>query len=114
MAVHGTSDTRVLYDGGTSTVGSAQINARAAPEISEFWRGVDGCPDPAATTATPQVSIAAASCPDGRAVELVTIDGYGHEWPSTAGSKTHYGEPVYTGWDATSQLWAFFAAHPKP
>jgi len=114
MAVHGTADTRVLYDGGTSTVGSAQIDARPAPAIAALWRDVDGCPEPSTTTATPEATIVAAACPAGRAVELVTIDGYGHEWPSTAGSQTPYGEDVYTGWDATTQLWAFFTAHPKP
>lgn len=111
MAVHGTADSRVLYDGGSSTVGSARIDARAAPEIAAFWRGIDDCPEPTVTT-TPPVSTASAECPGGRAVALVTIDGYGHEWPSTTGSQTPYGEPVYTGWDATSELWQFFMTHP--
>lgn len=112
MAVHGTADTRVRYEGGASTVGSAHIDARPAPEIAAFWRGVDDCQDPTVTTAAP-LTTASAECPDGRAVTLVTIDGYGHEWPSTSGSQTPYGEPVYTGWDATEALWQFFAAHPK-
>ena len=113
MAVHGTADTRVLYDGGASTVGSAHINARPAPEIAAFWRGIDACPDPT-TVSLPPLTTSSAECPDGRGVTLVTIDGYGHEWPATAGSQTPYGEPVYTGWDATTELWRFFAAHPRP
>ncbi len=113
MAVNGTADTRVLYDGGISTVGSARIEARPAPEIAAFWRRVDHCPDPTVTS-EPPLTTASAQCPEGRAVTLVTVEGYGHEWPATAGSQTPYGETVYTGWDATTQLWQFFAAHPQP
>jgi polyhydroxybutyrate depolymerase len=113
LAVHGTADTRVLYDGGSSTVGSARVDARAAPEVSAFWRGVDGCAAPVVSTAPP-LTTATATCPQGRSVELVSVARYGHEWPSPAGSQTPHGEPVYTGWDATAALWDFFAAHPRP
>jgi polyhydroxybutyrate depolymerase len=37
-----------------------------------------------------------ADCPGGRSVELATVAGGGHEWPSFA----------------TQMLWDFFAAHP--
>ncbi|PWJ53505.1 polyhydroxybutyrate depolymerase [Quadrisphaera granulorum] len=111
MLVNGTTDTRVLYDGGTSKVGPATIHATAALDVAQMWRDVNGCPAPSTTTHGPVVT-AAATCPGGRSVTLVTIKGYGHEWPSPHGSQTPYGEEVYTGWDATQQLWEFFAAHP--
>jgi polyhydroxybutyrate depolymerase len=113
MAVHGRSDTRVLYDGGTSTVGSAHISAESQLALHDFWRSVDSCSADVTTVAEPRVA-RDASCPDGRGVTLVTINGYGHEWPMHSSASLVAGDKVYTGWDATSALWQFFASHPKP
>lgn len=112
VLVNGTTDTRVLYDGGTSRVGTATVHATAAPQVAQLWRDLDRCGAPTTTAEGPVVT-STATCPAGRSVSLVTIEGYGHEWPSPNGSQTPYGETVYTGWDATAQLWAFFAAHPR-
>lgn len=111
MAVHGDADDRVRYEGGVSTVGSAHIDATPQLQLNEFWRKLDGCGEPAETE-TPPLRTRTAQCDEGRGVTLVTVQGYGHEWPGsvTGGG----GEPVYDGWDATAALWDFFAAHPKP
>lgn len=72
-----------------------------------------GC-EPDVVTDEQPLTFTTASCPEGRTVQLVSVAGYGHEWPSPNGSDTPSGEVVYTGWDATAQLWAFFEAHRAP
>jgi len=114
IEVHGTADQRIRYDGTPSVVGAAHIDGPPIPELMSTWRTIDGCPAPAQTQEG-AVQISLAECPNGLAVQLVTIVGAGHEWPSTSpsGGRSPLGDPVYTGWDATTQLWAFFAAHPR-
>ena len=65
------------------------------PEVNAFWRNVDQCGAPAATTDGP-VTTSTAGCAEGRSVVLITVDGEGHQWSKFA----------------TEKLWQFFAAHP--
>ena len=64
--------------------------------MNAFWRNVDQCGAPAATTDGP-VTTSTAGCADNRSVVLITVDGGGHDWPPFA----------------TRTLWEFFAAHPR-
>jgi polyhydroxybutyrate depolymerase len=94
MHIHGTADRMIRYDGGRGA-GFAHIDGPPVPDVNAFWRNVDQCGAPAATTSGP-VTTATAQCAEGRSVVLVTVDGGGHEWPAFA----------------TQTLWQFFAAHP--
>ncbi len=91
--IHGTADRLVPYGGGQ---GFSVINGPPVPHVNEFWRDVDQCGAPAATT-DGAVTTSTAGCAQGRGVVLVTIDGGGHEWPAFA----------------SPMLWQFFAAHPR-
>jgi polyhydroxybutyrate depolymerase len=94
MHIHGTADSLVPYKGGQ---GFSVINGPSVTEVNAFWRNVDQCGAPAATTAG-RVTTSTAACADNRSVVLMTIDGGGHvEWP-----------PLFT-----QKLWEFFAAHPR-
>ena len=91
--IHGTADDLVPYRGGP---GFSVINGPPIPDVNAFWRNVDRCGPPDATTDGP-VTTSTAGCPDNRGVVLITIDRGGHEWPATA----------------AQTLWEFFAAHPR-
>ena len=93
MAVHGTTDRLVPYGGGQ---GFSVINGPSVPDVNAFWRNVDQCGMPTATTDGP-VSTSTAACADHRGVVLITVDGGGHDWPPFA----------------TRTLWDFFAAHSR-
>ena len=58
-----------------------------------------------------------ATCPDGRAVELITITGAGHQWPggkpSWLAQHLLHLDPPSTALNATAVIWQFFAAHPR-
>jgi polyhydroxybutyrate depolymerase len=120
--IHGTADTRVPYDGGRGQ-GYAKIDGPPVPTAVANWRAVDGCAAPTAAT-TPATANAGAvtrsiaACPDGRAVELVTIAGAGHQWPGGVSKpvleKVLGVSPPSKALNATDEIWRFFAAHARP
>jgi polyhydroxybutyrate depolymerase len=93
MHIHGTADPLIPYNGGQ---GFSVINGPSVPEVNAFWRNVDRCGPPTATTSG-LVTTLTAGCADNRSVVLITVHGGGHEWPPFA----------------TQTLWEFFAAHPR-
>ncbi|GAY16542.1 PHB depolymerase family esterase [Mycobacterium sp. shizuoka-1] len=95
LHIHGTGDRLVRYDGRPGT--AVTVATPTTPEINAFWRTVDRCRPPVTTT-DGDLTTSAASCAQGRGVELITVAGGGHDWPSFA----------------TGRMWDFFAAHPRP
>lgn len=77
IAIHGTADSRVPYGGGNGS-GVGHIDGPAVPDVIASWRAIDGC-EPPTTSTRGAVTTALTGCPDGRAVELVTIAGAGHQ-----------------------------------
>jgi polyhydroxybutyrate depolymerase len=94
LHIHGTDDRLIRYDGQPG-IGFANIDGPPVPDVNAFWRNVDQC-QPPATTSDGGLTTAVADCPGGRSVELITVAGGGHDWPSFA----------------TQKLWDFFAARP--
>ena len=113
--VHGTADHSVRYDGGRGD-GVASIDGPSVPAMNATWRAVDACTAPVVVV-DGSVTTSTASCPRGRAVVLVTIAGAGHQWPGAVpkpvAEKLLRLDPPSTALDATSTIWAFFAAHSK-
>ena len=93
LHIHGTDDRLIRYDGEPGTV--VPIKTPTPPDVNAFWRTVDQC-QPPATTVDGELTTSLAECPSGRSVELITVAGGGHDWPSFA----------------TQRMWDFFAAHP--
>lgn len=115
IAVHGTADKNIPYAGGEGD-GTAHIDGPAVPAVNASWRRADSCAAPAVTTAV-TVTTSLADCPGGRAVELITIAGAGHQWPGAAPSPVAQRllgtDPPSTALDATAVIWRFFAAHAR-
>jgi polyhydroxybutyrate depolymerase len=113
--IHGTADQNIPYRGGEGG-GVAHIDGPAVPAINAAWRQVDHCPPPAVTTVG-VVTTSTANCPGGRAIELITIAGAGHQWPGAApnllAQKLLHTDPPSTALNATQVIWQFFAAHPR-
>lgn len=81
LHVHGTADTSIPYDRARGT-GVAQISGPAIPALHAAWRGYGRCGgDLISTSADGLVTTTTTQCPEGRTVELVTIEGGGHDWP---------------------------------
>ena len=115
IAIHGTADKNIPYDGGKGS-GVAHIDGPAVPAVNASWRQADHCAPPAVTTAA-TVTTSVATCPAGRAVELVTVAGAGHQWPggvpSPVAQRLLGTDPPSTALDATQVIWTFFAAHAR-
>ncbi len=121
--IHGLLDKTLPFDGGPGrrdNGGKGDDPADTAgppiPTVLSKWRAVDHCPAPPTKTSR-AITTSTASCPGGRAVELITIAGAGHQWPGQHGPRGPLAgrlDPPFAGLDATSTIWTFFRAHPKP
>jgi polyhydroxybutyrate depolymerase len=113
--IHGTADKSIPYQGGKGT-GPAHIDGPAVPALNARWRAINRCAAPAISTAG-AVTTSTANCPGGRAVELITIAGAGHQWPGAAPDRLaqillHTDLPS-RALNATQVIWEFFAAHRR-
>jgi polyhydroxybutyrate depolymerase len=119
LHIHGTADPIIRYDGGRGapfSLNGSTIDGPSVPSVNATWRAIDHCAAPQSTTSG-VVTTSVAQCPDGRAVELITIAGAGHQWPGgdpnpRAERLFHTGTPS-TALNATAVIWQFFAAHPR-
>jgi polyhydroxybutyrate depolymerase len=113
--IHGTADHNIPYNGGPGS-GVAHIDGPAVPALNATWRRIDRCATPRVTTAG-VVTTSVAACPGGRAVELVTIAGAGHQWPGAVPDPLAQRllglDPPSRALNATQVIWQFFAAHAK-
>ena len=102
IAIHGTADD-VVPIGGGRIAGGATKPAPPATAVAERWASLDGCPDGARTESRGGVTTAAWSdCAGGTRVQLVTVDGGGHNWFLPV-----YGPPN-GALDATEAITKFF------
>ncbi|MEU4565511.1 PHB depolymerase family esterase [Micromonospora sp. NPDC023956] len=124
LHVHGLRDETMPFRGGPGRRDNdgtgrnpVKIDGPPVTELMAKWRAVDGCPAPTERTDGP-VTRSTSSCPQGRAVELITIADAGHQWPGgkpNPRAEQLLGlEPPSTALDATAEIWTFFRAHPRP
>lgn len=123
LMINGTDDPLVPYQGGGVARGrrGEVIGVEAAVQK---WARANGCPGVPRTAELPNTdsadgcrgfAVTWADCKDGSAVALYRLEGGGHTWPG--GSQ--YLPDFIIGkackdFDATAEIWRFFAAHPKP
>lgn len=128
LAIHGTADQFVTYDGGPnvalatlawnpdSTKAFEGLAFAPVTETLATWAARQGCTEPpeqqpvrGAVTRTSYHG-----CRDGSTVELYTVAGGGHTWPGSAFSQASAAVlgPTTTDVDANDLIWSFFAAHP--
>jgi polyhydroxybutyrate depolymerase len=108
--LHGTADTSVRMDG-EAGAGPASVDGPPIADVVDFWRRVDGCLEPSEVSAGP-VLRSVSGCDGGRSVELVTVEGAGHQWPGAEVSRPAADAP-FPDLDASEDIWRFFAAHPR-
>jgi polyhydroxybutyrate depolymerase len=101
--LHGLKDKFMPYAGGGRKIGTLDQPYPPARDVVAAWATRDGCSDGAQETQDGLVTrIVFNGCPAGINVEIDTLSGIGHSWPS------QYAVPV------SEMIWNFFAAYPKP
>ena len=110
LHIHGLDDERVRFDGEGGS-GVTRVDGMPVDDVIALWRQVDACQDPA-TTGQPPLVITRSDCADGRVVELIAIEGEGHEWPGTTRSSLADpdADPATSAVNATETIWTFFSA----
>lgn len=75
-------------------------------DVLDTWAVADGCGlDPKESTDGPVATTTWTGCDRGIDVQLMLLQGRGHEYP-----RTETGAPI----DGPTTVWEFFAQHPKP
>jgi polyhydroxybutyrate depolymerase len=112
IAFHGTADTFALYNGGASWV--APHPFPAVPIWTANWARRNRCgPKPVESAVAADVTRREYThCADDAAVVLYIVRGGGHTWPGGGPLPEWFVGPDSRSIDATSEMWAFFRAHP--
>jgi len=112
IAFHGTADRFTPYNG--AKVWLAPVPLPSIPEWTAAWARRNRCgPNPVeSATASDVTRLEYTGCADDASVMLYTIKGGGHTWPGGTPMPEWLVGRTSRGVDATSQMWAFFRAHP--
>ncbi len=112
IAFHGTADRLTRYNGGPSWV--ARRRLPSIPAWTATWARRNGCgPDPVDSVVAADVTRREyVRCADDAAVVLYTVHGGGHTWPGGKPLPEWFAGSTTTSIDASSEMWAFFRAHP--
>lgn len=117
LAVHGTADPVVPFDGGPMVGRGGPSTIVSAPALAERWREINRCPgplvnDPAVGGEIQEMS--ATGCADNTEVVLVRINGGGHTWPAGRFSlPADVVGPTSFAVDASGASAQFFAAQMR-
>jgi polyhydroxybutyrate depolymerase len=117
MHIHGSADAHVPVEGGLGC-GPSGVPYPALDETMETRRLVNGCDPTTAVAFTAGDGTCSAYQGCDADVLLCLIDGGGHSWP---GGEPPGGAvdcpadgPQSSTFDASREVWRFFADHPKP
>jgi polyhydroxybutyrate depolymerase len=115
LAIHGTADQNVPVGGGFNTKGFTKTEHTSVAASLARWRAIDSCDAPQIVR-KPPLRTETSGCAGGSEVELILVEGAGHQWPGSkpppawAARLLGLDQPS-TALDATAVLWAFFSRH---
>jgi polyhydroxybutyrate depolymerase len=116
LHLHGTADRNHPIEGGTGD-GISGTDFHPAIDGVRAIAAADGCP-PEGTAVrrsdNPDVAVTTwGPCRDGAEVQLVTVEGASHAWMGHAALAPRMTGEAYPDLDASAEVWAFLAAHPR-
>ena len=108
IAIHGTGDQLVPYQGGR-VIGAANRPVPPAATVPEHWASLNRCPAGPVTATDGLVTTTSwTGCAGGTGVRMVTIEGGGHNWFTK-----DFGPPN-GAIDATTSILEFFELLRRP
>ena len=118
LAIQGTADPNVPFQGGFSAlgIGPPAQRERYAPftEVIGVWREIDGCATTSSVSVSGPTTTTSWRCHAGSTVETKVIAGGAHYWPgSPDGSlRLPWVADTRQAFDASAVIADFFVAHP--
>ena len=117
IAIHGLDDRVVTFARSDSTFETGPGIRLPAQETIDRFRAADRCHDPM-TRSTGPVHTETAICSPGLDVEVITVDGAGHQWPGARIDPARLAidgphDQPSRAVDATAELWTFFVGHTR-
>lgn len=110
VAIHSVDDARVPYRGS----GHGDGRDPPFPLAGRAWARALGCVQWSGPERARGFTVERASgCRDDSGVELVSLDGWTHEWPSATSYAEGAPPAELRAFDAAERMWSFFAAHRK-
>ncbi|HEV7571173.1 MAG TPA: PHB depolymerase family esterase [Thermoanaerobaculia bacterium] len=114
ISFHGTADPFAPYNGGISPIAPDALRFPDVAAWAAKWAARNRC------ASTPIESRFASGvtrreytgCADRSTVMLFSVNGAGHQWFGGESFPEWFVGPASSGVDATSEMWAFFRAHP--
>lgn len=107
LIIHGLLDPTVPYNHGPSLL----PNCVSAPDAAKYWAHADGIDTPPTRTVAAKGKLEQLDWRAGHVeVKLISLADGTHDWP---GGLNADGRETASGFDASEQIWSFFAHHPK-
>jgi polyhydroxybutyrate depolymerase len=116
--VVGADDDRVPGEGGALRVmqrmGREAADRPVAPAIEQarYWARANRCGTPRESRTAASARIAWHDCTSGADVVFHDVAGNGHAWPGGRPGWAGAAKPT-SAFDATGEIWRFFAEHPR-
>lgn len=114
IAFHGAADQHVLYEGGSpgkNRDSHSRVDT-AVKDTMAFWRTFNGCAAHAVETEAEVTTDIWSNCRAGTAVELNTLEGFGHAWPGGRQGSPRGDDPT-SSIEASEVMWQFFSRHRR-
>lgn len=112
IEVHGIEDQNIPLGGGMGAKGVAKVQWLSAQKNLDVFRHANGCELDHLEKGT-VIQKVVSDCAAGKKVELIAIEGAGHQWPGSQPKARFVDklldiDPPSTALDATATLWKFF------
>jgi polyhydroxybutyrate depolymerase len=129
LAVHGTADPILLFNGGVGDLGAAltggpvelpdepvELDGEGYPASAAAWAEANGCSEATDEQRSSEVIERAWDCPPEAEVRFLVIEGGGHSWPGSEAQEALEAivGPTTDELDATEEVWDFFRRHANP
>lgn len=126
LAVHGTADPLLFFNGGVGDLGDAlsggtlepastpaDLHGTGYPAAVDDWAEANGCGASTDAHRSAHVIERTYECPADAEVRFEIIEGGGHSWPGSAFSRAieKIVGPTTDELDATAEIWTFFTHH---
>jgi polyhydroxybutyrate depolymerase len=110
LMMHGTADTHVPYEGGAQDAKAGKRQFASVQRSALFWVEADHCKGRPVERKQCNGNVLIqkwTNCSHGSEVEVYTLKGWGHYWPSLQLIKQNGQSDKFPGFDAAEVIWGF-------